>query len=199
MRTVRSNDRSKVVLRTLLLWALVLLLVEVALALLDAPMGVRLLVGSAVVALGVYDVLRDVTTPLVAAVAACAVVVIGVFMALDEAHIAPRIVNTLFLGMVLTAAGIAVVAVGGGGIQPMRERWTSALEGWQARSSASRLQRDRRLQQEQLQERERHIDLRDPTAPVPGADRVAAADDTTLVPTQERIRAEIRSDTHTLP
>lgn len=198
MRTVRSNDRGKVVLRTLLLWALVFVLVEVALALLDAPMSVHLLLGAAVVAVAAYDVLRDVTTPLTAAVAACAVVVVGVFMALDEAGIAPRIVGTLFFGMVLAAAGIAIVAVGGGGIQPMRERWTSALDGWQARSAASRMERERRLRHEQL-ERRRHIDLRDPTAPVPGADGVAAADDTTLVPTQDRIRAGIRSDADTLP
>lgn len=187
MRTVRSAGRSKAVLRTLLLWLLVFVLVEVALALLDASSTVLVLAGAAVLAVGAFDVLRDVAAmPLVAGIVAGAIAIVGVFMALDEADIAPRILNTLFLGLVLAAAGIAIVAIGGGGIQPMRARWEQALARFDAAATTSRLQRD---------QRQREVDLRDRATQDTS---VGVGDDTTLVPTQDRIRAEIRSDT-TLP
>lgn len=55
-----------------------------------------------------------------------AVMIIGVFAALDQLDIANDIVNGLFYAMLAIVAGSAIVAVGGGGIQPMREKW----EGW---------------------------------------------------------------------
>jgi len=62
-----------------------------------------------------------------ASVTSIAIIVLGVFAALSELQIAQDIVNTAFLGLVITMAGIAIVAVGGGGIQPMRQRWERAL------------------------------------------------------------------------
>ena len=52
---------------------------------------------------------------------------IGVFAALSQLQIAPAIVNGLFYGLVAAVVGVVVVAVGGGGIAPMRERWEQAL------------------------------------------------------------------------
>ena len=61
-----------------------------------------------------------------------AVLVIGVFAALDQLRIAPTITTGLFYAMLAVVAGSAIVAIGGGGIVPMRsrvERWLSTAEG----------------------------------------------------------------------
>ena len=68
-------------------------------------------------ALGSLDYARTV-----ASIAGVAIIVVGVFAALDQLQVAQDIVNTLFTGIVYAAVGIAVVAVGGGGIGPMRSR-----------------------------------------------------------------------------
>jgi len=60
--------------------------------------------------------------------AAISIMVLAVFAALNQLEIAKDIVNMAFTGLVITAAGIAIVAIGGGGIQPMRARWEKALE-----------------------------------------------------------------------
>lgn len=52
-----------------------------------------------------------------------AVMVIGAFAALDQLNIASDIVNGLFYAMLAIVAGSAIVAIGGGGIQPMRKKW----------------------------------------------------------------------------
>jgi len=61
-----------------------------------------------------------------------AVLVIGVFAALDQLQIAPAITIGLFYALLAIVAGSAIVAIGGGGIAPMRsrvERWLNAAEG----------------------------------------------------------------------
>jgi hypothetical protein len=63
----------------------------------------------------------------VANIAGGAVLVIGVFAALNQLNIAPEIVNGLFYAMLAIVVGVSVVAVGGGGIQPMRQRWETAM------------------------------------------------------------------------
>jgi hypothetical protein len=57
-----------------------------------------------------------------------AIIVIGVFAALDQLQIAPRIVSGLFYALLATIAGSAIIAIGGGGIAPMRRRWEATLE-----------------------------------------------------------------------
>src|SRR5688500_2682932 len=116
-----SVERGKVrrgasgLVRTILLWTLVFLLVELTLGLVGAETEILLLAGAAVLAVAAFDLLRHVTMPGIATGVAIAIAVVGVFMALDEADVAPRILNTLFLGLVLAGAGIAIVAIGGGG------------------------------------------------------------------------------------
>jgi len=56
-----------------------------------------------------------------------AIVVVGVFAALNQLQIAPAIVTGLFYAVLAVIVGSTVIAVGGGGITPMRTRWENAL------------------------------------------------------------------------
>lgn len=60
-------------------------------------------------------------------IASAAIVVVGVFAALNQLGIAPEIVNGLFYAVLAVVVGSAIVAVGGGGIIPMRAQWEKAL------------------------------------------------------------------------
>jgi hypothetical protein len=77
-------------------------------------------------------------------VAAGAIVAVGVFAALDTLGIAPRIVNGLFYAILAVIAGSAIIAIGGGGIQPMRARWERALERMDEESDKMRAEIDRK-------------------------------------------------------
>ena len=61
-----------------------------------------------------------------------AILTIGGFAALSQLQIAPAIVNGLFYALLAIVVGSAVIAIGGGGIQPMRARWEQALQKWDA-------------------------------------------------------------------
>ena len=52
-----------------------------------------------------------------------AILVVGIFAALNQLEIAPAIVNGLYYAILAIIVGSAVVAVGGGGIQTMRGYW----------------------------------------------------------------------------
>jgi hypothetical protein len=65
-------------------------------------------------------------------VASIAIVTVGVFAALSQLEIAPAIVNGLFYAVLAAVVGIAIVAVGGGGIQPMRQRWQQSMDRYDA-------------------------------------------------------------------
>lgn len=52
---------------------------------------------------------------------------IGVFAALDQLQIAQTIVTGVFYALLAIVVGVTVVAVGGGGIAPMRQRWERVL------------------------------------------------------------------------
>ena len=64
---------------------------------------------------------------MLATFASGAIIVVGVFAALNQLHIAPEIVNGLFYAMLAIVVGVSVVAIGGAGIGPMRSRWENAL------------------------------------------------------------------------
>lgn len=64
---------------------------------------------------------------MLANVASGAIIVVGVFAALNQLSIAPEIVNGLFYAILAIVVGVSVVAIGGAGIQPMRTRWETAL------------------------------------------------------------------------
>ena len=60
--------------------------------------------------------------------AGIAILAIGVFAALNQLEIAEPIVNGLFYALLAIIAGSAIIAIGGGGIQPMRSRWENVLD-----------------------------------------------------------------------
>ena len=60
-------------------------------------------------------------------VAGATIVAIGIFAALNQLQIAPAIVNGLFYALLAIIAGSAIIAIGGGGIIPMRRQWERAL------------------------------------------------------------------------
>lgn len=59
--------------------------------------------------------------------AAVAIFAVGLFAALNQLNIAPAIVNGLFYAGLAIVAGSAIIAIGGGGILPMRGVWERAL------------------------------------------------------------------------
>jgi hypothetical protein len=63
--------------------------------------------------------------------AGIAILVVGIFAALNQLQVAPEIVNGLFYAVLAIIVGSAIVAVGGGGIRTMQrywERWSAGLE-----------------------------------------------------------------------
>jgi len=94
-----------------------------------------------VIAAAVAKVLTDVLRPMLGAVeggdwiaraAGVAVLVIGVFAALDELQIAPAIVVGLFYALLAVVVGSLIVAFGAGGIPIAREY----LQRWRVRGEA---------------------------------------------------------------
>jgi hypothetical protein len=67
---------------------------------------------------------------LLASIAYWAILLVGIFAALDQLEIAPTIVNGLFYFLLAVVGGSLVIALGGGGIAPMRQRW----DRWLARA-----------------------------------------------------------------
>jgi mechanosensitive ion channel-like protein len=59
----------------------------------------------------------------IARAAGLAILIVGIFAALNQLKVAPAIVNGLFYAILAIIVGSAVVAIGGGGIQTMRRYW----------------------------------------------------------------------------
>ena len=56
------------------------------------------------------------------------ILAIGVIAALDQLHIAANVVNAILYAALAALVGIAVVAVGGGGIKTMSQRWEAVAD-----------------------------------------------------------------------
>jgi hypothetical protein len=106
---------------------------------------------AAVVILVIVAALAKVVTDLLAAalgevsggewiarVAGMAILVIGVFAALNQLQIAPAIVNGLFYALLAIIVGVAIVAFGGGGIQTARGYWERVSQRADAKASEIR-------------------------------------------------------------
>lgn len=81
--------------------------------------GVKTLIQSALGGLAYGRVLANVASVLILA--------LGVVAALDQLEIAQNVVNAVLYATLAAVVGVVVVAVGGGGIAPMRQRWERAL------------------------------------------------------------------------
>lgn len=107
--------------------------------------AIIIVVVAAAVAAAVKEIVQSALGALsygktVAMAASAAILVIGVFAALSQLQIAPAIVNGLFYALLAVVVGSAVIAIGGGGIQPMRARWESALAKWDQEKPQARQQ-----------------------------------------------------------
>jgi hypothetical protein len=89
-----------------------------------------------VIAAFLADLVRNITASALSRVsygnsvatgAYIAILGLGVFAALDQLNVAENIVNGLFYALLAIVAGSLIIAIGGGGIEPMRERWGRAL------------------------------------------------------------------------
>ena len=107
--------------------------------------------------------------------AGMAILVVGVFAALNQLQIAPEIVNGLFYAILVAVVGSTIVAVGGGGIRTMQRYWertTANLERTgsdirrNADPDAGRQAAEQRLQQERTRAAGGEVDLRDETVPM---------------------------------
>lgn len=88
---------------------------------------------------------------MLANVAGIAIVTVGVFAALSQLQIAPAIVHGLFYAVLAVVAGSAIVAIGGGGIQPMRQRWEGVMAAYD--KEKPRLQREMRGARQRIADR----------------------------------------------
>ncbi len=94
--------------------------------------AILIIVIAAYIAAAVRDITRSSLGALsygetLATLAYVAILVVGIFAALDQLEIAPAIVNGLFYAILAIVAGSLIIAIGGGGIQPMRSRWEAWL------------------------------------------------------------------------
>jgi len=64
----------------------------------------------------------------ISTVAYVGILMLGAFMALTQLNIAPQIIVGLWYAMLALVVGVGVVAIGGGGIKPMEERWRRTLD-----------------------------------------------------------------------
>ncbi|HWH68710.1 MAG TPA: hypothetical protein VNT26_04960, partial [Candidatus Sulfotelmatobacter sp.] len=94
--------------------------------------AILIVIVAAAVAKAAKDILQAMLGALsygrtLATAASAFIVAVGVFAALNELNIAPAIVNGLFYALLAIIAGSAIVAIGGGGIAPMRAQWDRVL------------------------------------------------------------------------
>ena len=93
--------------------------------------------------------------------AGMAIIVLGVFAALSQLEIAEAVILPLLYTILAVIGGSAIIAIGGGGIQPMRARWENVLTKYDQEkenvraevqnTSADDLKQRARERQEQLQ------------------------------------------------
>ena len=70
--------------------------------------------------------------PTLANLASVVIIALGVVAALGQLHIATNVVNAVLYAVLAAVVGIAVVAIGGGGVAPMRARWERTLATYDA-------------------------------------------------------------------
>ncbi len=68
------------------------------------------------------------------------ILALGVVAALDQLQIATSVVNAVLYAFLAALVGVVIVAVGGGGIAPMQDRWRAALQRYDEEKPALREQ-----------------------------------------------------------
>jgi hypothetical protein len=94
--------------------------------------AIVIIVITAAVATGVGNVVGSTLSGLsygrtLAMIASAAIWVVGITAALTQINVAEPIVTGIFYALLALVVGVGIVAIGGGGIEPMRERWQRAL------------------------------------------------------------------------
>jgi hypothetical protein len=107
--------------------------------------AILIIVVAAAIAKAVTDLLSSLLSgvsggQLMARGAGIAILVFGVFAALDQLKIAPRIVTGLWYAILAIVVGSAVVAIGGGGIKSMQRYWERATSKAEERAPQLRQQ-----------------------------------------------------------
>lgn len=94
--------------------------------------AILIIVIAAAVAAGVKSLIESTLGGLsygrlLANAASALILAFGVIAALNQLHIATNVVNGVLYAALATISGILIIAVGGGGIAPMRSRWEAVL------------------------------------------------------------------------
>ncbi len=94
--------------------------------------AILIIVIAAAVAAGVKGLIENTMGGLsygsvLANAASVLILALGIIAALNQLQIAENVVNAVLYASLAALVGIVIVAVGGGGIGPMRSRWESAL------------------------------------------------------------------------
>lgn len=92
--------------------------------------AVKLLVQNALGSLSYARVLANAASTVILALA--------IIAALDQLQIAQNVVNAVLYAALAAVVGIVVVAVGGGGIAPMRQRWEKVLDKVESEAPSAR-------------------------------------------------------------
>lgn len=129
-----------------------------------------IVVVAAAIAAGVKEILNATMGGLsygkyVATLASAAILVVGIFAALDQLQIAPAIVNGLFYAGLAIIAGSAIIAIGGGGIRPMQGQWERALNRMRAEAPRLKEEAQRAPQRAQAKAEEWKREAHEATAP----------------------------------
>jgi len=192
----RSKYDASDILARLVFWTLVLITLQLAFGVFgsnpvsdllegliaylpNVVVAIIIVVVAGVVARAVKDLLTSLLGAIeggrfIATAASVAILVFGVFAALDQLKIAPRIVTGLWYALLAIVVGSAVVAIGGGGIRTMQRYWDRAANRVEERGPVYREQ-VRASAQAQAQAVRPDIPPVDPGATTIATDRRRAA------------------------
>lgn len=135
-----------------------------------------------VIAAAVAKVVTDLLTATLGSVqggvwmargAGMAILIVGVFAALNQLRIAPEIVNGLYYAILAIVVGSAIVAIGGGGIQTMQRYWERTTTNLERTTSEIKQKADpeagKRAVQNRLEEEKARREAAVPPPPPQGS------------------------------
>jgi hypothetical protein len=160
----RSNTDASAILGVVAFWTLFLIVLQLAFGVFGSNPVSEMIAGVVaylpnlfvaavilVIAAAIAKVVTDILAATLGAVeggvwiargAGVAILVVGIFAALDQLRIAPAIVNGLFYAILAVIVGSAIVAVGGGGIKTMQRYWERSAAGLESKTQEVRQKAD---------------------------------------------------------